>query len=309
LVKKHNIAYYEKTLGQLFCVGKSQEIVNMLCTECEQAGVKIQLNTQVKSIKQLPNLMFELKTKNSTYHCKSLVIATGGLSIPTLGASPFAYHVAEQFDIRVYPTRAGLVPFTLNPEDKQKLAPLSGIGVPSIVSNQKISFKEALLFTHRGLSGPAILQLSSYWTPGETISINLLPEHNVLDILQIARKKTPKKQLNSVLCTDLPRRLIDVLIPKTLAEKTLADLSNQALETIAELIQNWTIKPDGTEGYRTAEVTLGGIDCNAISSKTMETQNTSGLYFIGEALDITGLLGGYNFQWAWSSGFAAGQVV
>ncbi|MDX2346553.1 MAG: NAD(P)/FAD-dependent oxidoreductase [Legionella sp.] len=309
LVKKHHIAYYEKTLGQLFCVNKSQEIVDMLLAECEQADVKIKLNTHIKSIKQLSNLTFELKTQNSIYHCKSLVIATGGLSIPTLGASPFAYHVAEQFGIHVYPTRAGLVPFTLNPEDKQKLAPLSGIGVPSLVSNSKTSFKEALLFTHRGLSGPAILQLSSYWTPGELIHINLLPEHDVLDILQTARVNTPKKQINTLLSTYLPKRLVDIFIPKQLAEKKLADLSNQALESITALIQDWKIKPDGTEGYRTAEVTLGGIDCNAISSKTMETQNTSGLYFIGEALDITGLLGGYNFQWAWSSGFAAGQVV
>lgn len=281
----------------------------MLLAECEKAGVSIQLNTQIKHIKKLSREQFEIKTQNTTYHCQSLVIATGGLSIPTLGASPFAYHVAEQFGISVYPTRAGLVPFTLNPEDKQKLAPLSGIGLPSLVHNQRAQFKEAILFTHRGLSGPAILQLSSYWTPGEPITINLLPEHDLLDYLQRTRVETPKKQLNSILSTHLPKRLVDVFIPAKLASKKLADCSNQDLEIITNLIQAWQVKPDGTEGYRTAEVTLGGIDCDAISSKTMETHNTPGLYFIGEALDITGLLGGYNFQWAWSSGFAAGQVV
>ncbi|MCH9689057.1 MAG: NAD(P)/FAD-dependent oxidoreductase [Gammaproteobacteria bacterium] len=309
LVKKHKIAYYEKTLGQLFCVNKSQEIVNMLLAECEQARVKIQLNTHIQHIKKLPSSNFEVKTKNTAYACNALVIAAGGLSIPTLGASPFAYHVAEQFGLPVYPTRAGLVPFTLNPEDKEKLSTLSGIGLPSVVSNQKANFKEALLFTHRGFSGPAILQLSSYWSPGETITINLLPEYNLLDMLQKARIETPKKQLNSILSAHLPKRVIDVFIPMQYAEKKLGDLSNPTLDNITSLIQNWQVKPDGTEGYRTAEVTLGGIDCNAISSKTMEAQNVPGLYFIGEALDITGLLGGYNFQWAWSSGFAAGQSV
>ncbi len=309
LVKKHNIAFYEKTLGQLFCVNKSKDIVNMLLAECEAASVSIQLNTQIKQIQQQPGTHFDIKTQHHTLSCKSLVIATGGLSIPTLGASPFAYHVAEQFGISVYPTRAGLVPFTLNPDDKQKLAPLSGVAVDCIAYNEKIQFKEAMLFTHRGLSGPAILQLSSYWTPGETITINLLPEHNLLDYLQTVRVQTPKKQVNSVLSSLLPKRLVDVFVPENLALKKLADCSNQALDAITALIQAWVIKPDGTEGYRTAEVTLGGIDCDAISSKTMEANNTPGLYFIGEALDITGLLGGYNFQWAWSSGFVAGQVV
>ncbi len=312
LVKKHDIPFYEKTLGQLFCVNKSKDIVNMLLAECEAAGVSIQLNTQIKQIKQIkqqPSTHFEVKTQNNTFSCKSLVIATGGLSIPTLGASPFAYHVAEQFGISVYKTRAGLVPFTLNPDDKQKLAPLSGVAVDCIAYNEKKQFKEAMLFTHRGLSGPAILQLSSYWTPGEAITINLLPEHHLLDILQKARIETPKKQVNSVLSNLLPKRLVDVFIPEHLAEKKLGDCANHALEGITALLQSWLVKPDGTEGYRTAEVTLGGIDCDAISSKTMEANNTPGLYFIGEALDITGLLGGYNFQWAWSSGFAAGQVV
>jgi predicted Rossmann fold flavoprotein len=309
LVKKHQIPFYEKTLGQLFCVNKSKDIVQMLLAECEHAGVKIQLNTTIQHIKKITDQGFTLKTQNNTLTCQSLVIATGGLSIPTLGASPFAYHVAKQFNIPLYPTRAGLVPFTLQPEDKQKLAPLAGIGLPSEVHNQRAHFKEALLFTHRGLSGPAILQLSSYWTPGEAIHINLLPEHDLYQYLEAARTKTPKKQLNSVLSEHLPKRLVEVFIAKNLLDKKLADLSNVALNTITTQIQQWQITPNNTEGYRTAEVTLGGIDCDAISSKTMEVHQTPGLYFIGEALDITGWLGGYNFQWAWSSGFVAGQVV
>ncbi len=309
LVKKHNIPFYEKTLGQLFCVNKSKDILNMLLMECEEVGVSIQLNTTVTHIQKVSDTRFTLKIQNTKLACQSLVIATGGLSIPTLGSSPFAYHVAEQFGIQVHPTRAGLVPFTLHPEDKQKLAPLSGVSVNCIAENTKAQFKEALLFTHRGLSGPAILQLSSYWTPGETITINMLPEHNLMHLLQTARSETPKKQLNSALSTLLPKRLVEVFISEHLINKRLGDCSNQVLETITKLIQYWQVKPSGTEGYRTAEVTLGGVDCDAISSKTMEALNTKGLYFIGEALDVTGLLGGYNFQWAWSSGFAAGQVV
>ena len=309
LVKKHHIAYYEKTQGQLFCVNKSHDIVNMLLTECDHAGVSIQLNTSIHGIEKKASGTFEIRTTHGNYHCKALVIATGGLSIPTLGASPFAYHIAEQFNIPVYPTRAGLVPFTLQPEDKENLAPLSGIAVPSIVANQKISFKENLLFTHRGLSGPAILQLSSYWTPGEEMMINLVPEQDVFELLQNARAHTPKKQLLSILSSYLPHRLIERFIPENIRTQKLADLSNQTLKTIQSTLQHWQIKPNGTEGYRTAEVTLGGIDCDAISSKTMEANNTPGLYFIGEALDVTGWLGGYNFQWAWSSGFAAGHAV
>ncbi len=309
LVKKHQIDFYEKTLGQLFCVNKSQEIVNMLLAECDDAGVNIQLNTKVNQIEKKYDMRFEVKTQQGILSCKSLVIATGGLSIPTLGSSPFAYHVAEQFGILVHPTRAGLVPFTLNPEDKQKFAALSGVSLPCLVSNARAAFKEALLFTHRGLSGPAILQISSYWMPGEAVLINLLPEHDLLEMLQAARTSQPKKQLSSVLSVHLPKRVVDVFISKQLLDKKLADLSNKALALIPNLLQNWTVKPEGTEGYRTAEVTLGGVDCNAISSKTMEVKATPGLYFIGEALDVTGLLGGYNFQWAWSSGFAAGQAI
>ncbi|CZG76687.1 NAD(P)/FAD-dependent oxidoreductase [Legionella pneumophila serogroup 1] len=309
LVNKHKIAFHEKTLGQLFCDNKSKDIVDMLLKECEQYGTTIYLNTVIEQIQKTNDYSFKISTTKGRFHCHSVVIATGGLSIPTMGASPFAYKIAEQFNIKVWPTRAGLVPFTLDVLEKDRLSVLSGIGVDSLVNNERNQFREHILFTHRGLSGPAILQLSSYWYPGEKICVNLLPEHNLLESLKTARAETPHKQLNSVLSMYLPKRVVEVFIPQKLGEKKLADSSNKDLETISHLLQNWVVKPNGTEGYRTAEVTIGGVDCHAISSKTMEANNVPGLYFIGEALDVTGWLGGYNFQWAWSSGWAAGQVV
>ncbi|CZG97405.1 TPA: NAD(P)/FAD-dependent oxidoreductase [Legionella pneumophila] len=309
LVNKHKIAFHEKTLGQLFCDNKSKDIVDMLLKECEQYGATIYLNTVIEQIQKTNDYSFKISTTKERFHCHSVVIATGGLSIPTMGASPFAYKIAEQFNIKVWPTRAGLVPFTLDVLEKDRLSVLSGIGVDSLVNNERNQFREHILFTHRGLSGPAILQLSSYWYPGEKICVNLLPEHNLLESLKTARAETPHKQLNSVLSMYLPKRVVEVFIPQKLGEKKLADSSNKDLETISHLLQNWVVKPNGTEGYRTAEVTIGGVDCHAISSKTMEANNVPGLYFIGEALDVTGWLGGYNFQWAWSSGWAAGQVV
>ncbi|MCL5272643.1 MAG: NAD(P)/FAD-dependent oxidoreductase [Gammaproteobacteria bacterium] len=309
LVKKHKIPFHEKTLGQLFCDNKSKDIVDMLLAECERNGALIQLNTSIEKIQKATDQHFKISSTKGVFRCQSLVIASGGLSIPTMGASPFAYKVAEQFAIKIWPTRAGLVPFTLDVTDKEKLSVLSGVGMDSVVQNERNQFREDLLFTHRGLSGPAILQLSSYWHPGEPIHINLLPEHELLNTLKEARLEMSQKQLNSVLSLYLPKRVVEVFIPRILAEKKLSDLSNRDLETVAHLVQAWVVKPNGTEGYRTAEVTIGGVDCNAVSSKTMETNNVQGLYFIGEALDVTGWLGGYNFQWAWSSGWAAGQVV
>lgn len=309
LVNKHKIAFHEKTLGQLFCDNKSKDIVDMLLKECERYGAAIYLNTVIEQIQKTNDYSFKISTTKGRFHCHSIVIATGGLSIPTMGASPFAYKIAEQFNIKVWPTRAGLVPFTLDVLEKDRLSVLSGIGVDSLVNNERNQFREHILFTHRGLSGPAILQLSSYWYPGEKICINLLPEHNLLESLKTARAEAPHKQLNSVLSMYLPKRVVEIFIPQKLGEKKLADSSNKDLETISHLLQNWVVKPNGTEGYRTAEVTIGGVDCHAISSKTMEANNIPGLYFIGEALDVTGWLGGYNFQWAWSSGWAAGQVV
>lgn len=309
LVEKHQIRYYEKTKGQLFCVNKSHEIVDMLLTECDDNGAVVQLKTAIQDIQKYEDY-FSVETSSGKRSASSLVIATGGLSIPTLGASPFAYRLAEQFGLQVWPTRAGLVPFTLSPNDKAKLSPLPGVSLESHIHAQDTSFQDALLFTHRGLSGPAILQISSYWTPGDKVSINLLPQEEELNkLLQTARQNTPRKQLGSTLITYLPKRVVDAFISEKMLSKKLADLSNHEIETLSELIHDWQVLPDGTEGYRTAEVTLGGIDCNAISSKTMQVNHIPGLFFIGEALDVTGWLGGYNFQWAWSSGFAAGQVV
>ncbi len=308
LVRKHRIPFHEKTLGQLFCDNKSKDIVDMLLAEMARVHATLQLQTTIQQIKKI-NDQFELKTSQGHYYCDSLVIACGGLSIPTMGASPFAYKVAEQFGIKVWPTRAGLVPLTLDTQDKERFSPLSGVSADTTVHNAKASFREHTLFTHRGLSGPAILQLSSHWQPGEAIEINLLPDHTLFELLKNARKEMAQKQVNSFLAIYLPKRLIEVLIPDSLAEKKLADLSNKECEAITQQIQQCTIKPNGTEGYRTAEVTIGGVDCDAISSKTMEAKNHAGLYFIGDALDVVGWLGGYNFQWAWSSGWAAGQVA
>lgn len=309
LVKKHAIPFHEKTLGQLFCDNKAKDIVNMLLLECDNAGVAIELNTTIQSIKKTKDGRFQIKSTKGVYLSQSLVVASGGLSIPTMGASPLAYQIAEQFSIKVWPTRAGLVPFTFDVKEKEKYAVLSGIGLDSIVHNERIEFRENTLFTHRGLSGPAMLQLSSYWQPGEFIEVNLLPDLNLLATLKSARSHGAQKQLNSLLATHLPKRVIDVFLPRALSEKKLVDSSNQDLELITDLLTKWRVKPNGTEGYRTAEVTLGGVDCNAVSSKTMEANEVPGLYFIGEALDVTGWLGGYNFQWAWSSGWAAGQVA
>lgn len=308
-VNKHKIPFHEKTLGQLFCDNKSKDIVDMLLTECEKAKVNIQLNTSIERIKKTQDHRFCLTTSAGKCISDSLVIASGGLSIPTMGASPFAYKVAEQFGIKVWPTRAGLVPMTLDAADKETFSVLSGIGLDSLVENKHIQFRENTLFTHRGLSGPAILQLSSYWQPGEPISINFLPELDLLSTLKQARIETPLKQLNSILSLHLAKRIVEVFIPLSLAEKKMADMSNADIESVSQQINAWRVKPNGTEGYRTAEVTIGGVDCNAISSKTMEANEVPGLYFIGEGLDVTGWLGGYNFQWAWSSGWAAGQVV
>lgn len=309
MVKRHRIPFHEKTLGQLFCDEKSQAILTMLLSECDEAGVSIQINQKIITIEKISDLHFIVKTPQAVYRCESLVIASGGLSIPTMGASPFGYHVAEQFNIHLWPTRAGLVPFTLHVEDKEQLAPLSGIGVDSIISNEKIQFREDMLFTHRGLSGPAILQISSYWQPGEEVRMNLLPDCNLYDLLKAAKSSHPQKQLKTILSEYLPKRLVDVLIADDVMQGQIAGLPDRQLEKIAAAIQDWRIKPNGTEGYRTAEVTLGGVDCDAISSKTMMANEVSGLYFIGEVVDVTGWLGGYNFQWAWSSGWAAGQVV
>jgi len=309
LVKQYQIPFHEKTLGQLFCDNKSKEILDMLLAECKKVGAEIRLNTSVETITKLEDHHFKIKSNHGDFQTQSLVIATGGLSIPSMGASPFAYKVAEQFEINVWPTRAGLVPFTLHEKEKEKFSVLSGISVDSIVSTEQKSFRENILFTHRGLSGPAILQISSYWKPGQEVKINLLPEMDVFEYLKTCQQKQPHKQLRTILAEHLPKRLIDIFISSELYDKAISSISHQEFAKICQQLNAWVVKPNGTEGYRTAEVTLGGIDCNFLSSKTMEVKHVIGLYFIGEAVDVTGWLGGFNFQWAWSSGWAAGQMV
>ncbi|NOY70955.1 MAG: aminoacetone oxidase family FAD-binding enzyme, partial [Gammaproteobacteria bacterium] len=252
---------------------------------------------------------FSLKTTQGDLSCESLVIATGGLSIPKMGASPFGYKMAKQFGIKIIPTTAGLVPFTLHLHDKEKFSLLSGIALDATVSNHRKSFRENILFTHRGLSGPAILQLSSYWQPGEPVFINLAPDHDLLTYLLHAQQQHPQQRLKTTLHHFFPKRLIAVFVNESLANTPLAKIANPGFEEVAKLFHAWRITPNGTEGYRTAEVTVGGVDCNAMSSKTMMATQVPQLYFIGEVLDVTGWLGGYNFQWAWSSGWCAGQYV
>ena len=309
LVKKHGIEFHERSHGQLFCNNSAKDILSMLMSECEQVGVSIHLNTRIEAVNKKSDHHFIISSSLDDFHCQALVVATGGLSIPTMGAGPFGYKVAEQFDIKVWPVSAGLVPFTLQPEDKKKFSVLSGIAVDSVVNNRNQYFRENILFTHRGLSGPAILQISSYWQPGEEVKIDWLPELDLVDYLKSTKERQPKLQLKTALSKHLPKRLVFTLLSKNLAEKTLQMVTDNELEEIERQLKQWTIKPNGTEGYRTAEVTLGGVDCNALSSKTMECNSVSGLYFIGEVVDVTGWLGGYNFQWAWSSAWCAGQYV
>ncbi len=309
LVERHRIPYHEREHGQLFCNDSAKDILDMLLAECRDAGVVLQLKTTIESVQKSEQGSFVLQTSRGDYQCQSLVIATGGLSIPTMGASPLGYRIAEQFCIKVWPPSAGLVPFTLQPNDKERLAPLSGIAVEAVVQAGDKHFRENVLFTHRGLSGPAILQASNYWQPGEALTIDWLPDEAVEIQLENTRQAHPKQQLKTLLGHRLPARLVATLVPATILETPLAQLSNAQMDTLRQQLHHWQITPGGTEGYRTAEVTRGGVDCDAISSKTMEAKAVPGLYFIGEVLDVTGWLGGYNFQWAWASGWCAGQYV
>lgn len=308
LIARYHIPYHERDHGQLFCDESAKDILSMLLAECADAGAVVQLNTPIDSIEQLTN-RFHLKTDKGDFTSQSLVVATGGLSIPKMGASPLGYKIAQQFGLNVLPTRAGLVPFTLQPDDKDKFSTLSGIAVPCVVSNERQGFSENILFTHRGLSGPAVLQLSSYWRAGEEVVINLLPQVNLEAELKSLRRQKLKSTLKTILDGYLPKRLVSCLLSEELLAISLPDLSDRQIQQIADQLHNWKIKPNGTEGYRTAEVTVGGVDCEALSSKTMESKKVPGLYFIGEVVDVTGWLGGYNFQWAWSSGWCAGQYV
>jgi len=309
MVNDHHIPYHERDLGKLFCDDSAKDILDMLLAECDKVNVDIRLNCDIKDINKTEDSVFIISTSSGNFQTSSLVVACGGLSIPKMCASPLGYQVAEQFDHHIWPTTAGLVPFTLQPDDKERFAKLSGIAVASIVSNDRIQFKENILFTHRGLSGPAILQISSYWKPGESININLLPDIDIVDLLKTRKLEQPNTKLKAILGELLPKRVLLTFLGQETVDEPLQIISHERIREIAAQLQQWQIKPNGTEGYRTAEVTLGGVDCNELSSKTMESSKVSGLYFIGEVVDVTGWLGGYNFQWAWSSGWCAGQVV
>lgn len=308
LVSTYGITYHEKELGQLFCDEGAHQIVDVLQAECEKGKVEFFLRQTVISVEKFEKT-FQISTACNQLQAEDLVIATGGLSMPALGASAFGYQIAEQFDIPIIPPRASLVPFTWKECDKHFVA-LSGIAMPVTVSTHGKSFSNQMLFTHRGLSGPAILQISNYWELGETVEINLLPAHSIKDILIKCRQSSPKLQLKTVLSRYLPKKLVEVwLEQKLFVDKVIAELSKTELHFLEQFIHHWHFLPNGTEGYRTAEVTKGGVDTNYISSKTMEAKNTRGLYFIGEVLDVTGWLGGYNFQWAWSSAFACAEGI
>ncbi|PHM65556.1 membrane protein [Xenorhabdus stockiae] len=310
LVQRHGIAYHEKTLGQLFCDDSAQQIIDLLLKECEAGQVTIRLRSEVTQIEKHEQ-KFEITASGKKVSAHSLVVASGGLSMPGLGASPFGYRIAEQFDLNILPTRAALVPFTLHKPLLEQLQTLSGVAVPSVVTAQDGTvFRENILFTHRGLSGPAILQISSYWQPGEYVSINLLPNIDLDDFLTQERESHPNQSLKNTLAKLLPKRLVECLQSLgQLPELSLKQLNSAQKKDLVTTLQCWQVQPNGTEGYRTAEVTLGGVDTNELSSKTMESHKVKGLYFIGEVVDVTGWLGGYNFQWAWSSAWACAQAL
>ncbi|MDO4626115.1 MAG: NAD(P)/FAD-dependent oxidoreductase [Pasteurellaceae bacterium] len=318
LVAQYGIAYHEKELGQLFCDDGAEQIVAMLRQECDKYGVSIYLRQNIEQVEWLASPKnvtqkrprFQLKINGQQWYCGQLVIATGGLSMPALGATPFGYQIAEQFGHNILPPRASLVPLTYLESDKY-YSELSGISLLANVKSQTgQQFCNQLLFTHRGISGPAILQISNYWQPNQMIEIDLLPNLAISEHIQQQRQSSPKLQLKTVLTRLLPKKLVELWIEKNLiVDDSLANLSNVKLQHIAQLIHQWQFQPNGTEGYRTAEVTMGGVDCDQISSKTMQSLHCPDLYFIGEVLDVTGWLGGYNFQWAWSSAYACAQAL
>ncbi len=308
LVDRHGVEHEEKAPGQLFCKDSAKDILNVLLTECEWAGAEIRMKTSVSKVAETEN-GYRLATSTGTLNCESLVIASGGLSIPTMGATGFGYEVAKQFGLKVLPTRAGLVPFTLQPELKAQLAPLSGVSCPVEASCHQHPFREPMLVTHRGLSGPAMLQVSSYWQPGDEVHINLLPGQKIQEDLLALRKEKPQSTLAHYLNQHLPKRFAQAFNELQGWQGPLQEYRNSDIEHIARTLSDWTVKPAGTEGYRTAEVTLGGVDTRQLSSKTMAVLDKPDLYFIGEVVDVTGHLGGHNFQWAWASGVAAGNVA
>ncbi len=309
LVEKHRIAYHEKELGQLFCDDSSKQIVRMLLDECAAAGAAVEANCGVQRVRKTPE-GFSVLTTRGEVHAESLVVASGGLSIPSMGASGFGYELARQFGHAVLPTRAGLVPLTLSGKHQEHYQDLAGVALPAVETRVgKQSFRAGLLFTHRGISGPAILQISSYWKPGEDLRIDLLPDQDVGAWLVEQRTARPLAELKTVLGEVLPKRLAQRLCEQWFESRPMRQYREAELEQIGAQLNAWPIIASGTEGYRTAEVTLGGIDTDGLYSSTMQSRLVPGLYFIGEVVDVTGWLGGYNFQWAWASGQAAGEVV
>ncbi len=305
LVERHGIAWHEKTLGQLFCDVSAKAIVQMLVDECLAAGVTFRFHETIRHISRADG--FAVAGEAATFHAASLVLATGGLSIPKLGATGFAYDRATQFGLAIIPPRPALVPLTVGDADLAWVRPLSGVSLPVRATCGGQGFAEALLFTHRGLSGPAILQISSYWRQGEALALDLLPQAHA-SVLRHSKRARPKAGLRAALADHLPARLADALLPPTLATGPVADIRDATLDALALSLKQWRLVPAGTEGYAKAEVTAGGIDTSGLSSRTMEARAIPGLFVIGEAVDVTGWLGGYNFQWAWASGFAAGRA-
>lgn len=309
LVNRHDIAWHEKTLGQLFCDDSAKDIVSMLLKETDAVDVIIRTNTKITEVRDVGD-GFAIETTNGVYTCEKIVIATGGPSIPKIGASGFGYRIAQQFGLKVVEPRAALVPLTFDDEQLALMKPLSGVSVdPAIVSCYGTSFREAILFTHRGLSGPAILQISSFWKTGDVVSVNFCPDRDITALLKQARQSQPRKMLRNIISDCIPSRLADVLTQQSGHDVMMADLSDKKMAEITKIITAWEIVPQGTEGYRTAEVAVGGVDTDELSSKTFEARKVPGLYFIGEVVDVTGWLGGYNFQWAWASGWCCGQNI
>lgn len=317
LVDSYNLSYHEKELGQLFCDNKARDILNILKRECETSGVTITTQCAIEKIqaeKKPSPTRFTLSTSNGVVSCKSLVVATGGLSIPTMGATGFGYEIAEQFGLKVLSQQASLVPFVVEPKLREFCIECAGVSMPVEIHCRNRSFTGPLLFTHKGISGPAILQISNYWKPGDLLSINLLPHYNLVDTLTCWRQEGKKSDLANLLAQLLPKRFSQnwtehIFSKNSHLNKAITNLSNANIEEIAQNFHHWEFIPAGTEGYKTAEVTLGGVDTNELSSKTFEAKKCPDLYFIGEVIDVTGWLGGFNFQWAWASGYCAGEHI
>lgn len=314
LVERHGIAYHEKTLGQLFCDGSAKQIIDMLLTEMKVAGVKLRLETSFQDVAKTET-GFEVELSSGKVRCASLVVASGGKSIPKMGATGLGYDIARQFGLNIVETRPALVPLTFEAGMLARLTPLSGVALDAVVAHGKTRFREGMLFTHRGLSGPSILQISSYWREGDEIRVDMAPGVDALAALKAARTATPRQAVATVLSTLLPKRVAQLIAddeegaPESKRGGNIADCSDKVLGRLAAAVNAWTFKPVGSEGYRTAEVTLGGVDTDDLDSRTLEAKAVPGLYFIGEVVDVTGWLGGYNFQWAWASGWSAGQAA